>query len=117
MRLREVSLRALERAAEVMRPGISAGSFDADVRAVITDAGYENPLHIGHSIGTAIHEYPRLVAEETAVLESGMVLMVEPGAYVDGVGGVRLEWMFLVTPTGNEVLCPFEHVFRVGVGR
>jgi Xaa-Pro dipeptidase len=112
--LRDVSLRALEHAAEILRPGITAGSFDADVRAVITRAGFQNPLHIGHSIGTAIHEHPRLVAEETAVLESGMVLMVEPGAYVEGVGGVRLEWMFHVTPTGNTVLCPFEHVFAAG---
>jgi Xaa-Pro aminopeptidase len=109
--LHDVSLHALERAAEVMRPGVSAGDLDARVREVITAAGYTNLLHVGHSIGTDIHEFPRIVAEETAVLEPDMVLMIEPGAYVPGVGGVRLEWMFRVTRTGNEVLCPFEHVF------
>jgi Xaa-Pro dipeptidase len=101
--------RALERGIECLRPGITAGAFDAAVREVIQREGFAYPHHTGHGIGTSVHEYPRLVAEETATLEAGMVLLVEPGAYQPGVGGVRLEWMFLVTPDGNEVLSPFEH--------
>lgn len=100
---------ALETCCETLRPGISAGDLDRKARAVIEGAGYVNLLHTGHGIGTSVHEFPRIVGEETAVLKPGMVLMLEPGAYKPGVGGVRLEWMFLVTETGNEVLSPFEH--------
>src|SRR3712207_8642738 len=58
---------------------------------------------------TTLFRSPRLVPGNDAVLEPGMVLMVEPGAYEPGVGGVRLEWMFLVTESGSEVLSPYEH--------
>ena len=44
------------------------------------------------------------------MIREGMVLMLEPGAYAPGVGGVRLEWMYLVTATGNEVMSGFRHV-------
>ena len=103
---------ALERAVETLRPGITAAEFDAGVRGVIDAAGFLNPLHIGHGIGTSSHEYPRLVPHESGVLRPDMVLMVEPGAYRAGVGGVRLEWMFRVTETGNEVLSPYAHVLH-----
>jgi Xaa-Pro dipeptidase len=101
---------ALERAVEVIAPGMAAGEVDALVREPITRAGFANPLHIGHGIGTANFEYPRVVPGEPALLEPGMVLMIEPGAYAPGVGGVRLEWMFLVTDSGNEVMSTYEHV-------
>ena len=58
----------------------------------------------------APHESPRVVPGEETVIREGMVLMLEPGAYEPGVGGVRLEWMYLVTATGNEVLSGFPHV-------
>jgi Xaa-Pro aminopeptidase len=101
---------AIERAVEVIAPGRAAGEVDALVREPIVRAGFVNPLHIGHGIGTANFEYPRVVPGEPAVLEPGMVLMIEPGAYEPGIGGVRLEWMFLVTEHGNEVLSPYDHV-------
>ena len=110
LRLYETSRRALERAAEILRPGITAGDVDAEVRGVIEAAGLRDLLHVGHGIGTSSHEYPRLVREESCRLEPGMVLMVEPGAYDAAIGGVRLEWMFLVTEQANEVLSPFQHV-------
>ena len=56
-----------------------------------------------------MHEWPRIVPGETAAIREGMVLMLEPGAYAPGVGGVRLEWMYLVTASGNEVLSGFPH--------
>ncbi len=102
---------ALACAVEAIRPGVTAGELDALARAPIARAGFANPLHIGHGIGTANFEFPRIVPGERARLEPGMVLMIEPGAYAAGVGGVRLEWMFLVTETGNEVMSPYEHVF------
>ena len=71
--------------------------------------GSNNPLHLGHSIGTGVHEWPRIVPDQDVMLEPGMVLMLEPGAYEPEVGGVRLEWMYLVTATGNDVLSEFAH--------
>jgi Xaa-Pro aminopeptidase len=101
---------ALAVAAEVLRPGITAGALDAAVRGAIAAHGYDDPIHVGHGIGTASSEHPRIVPGADAVLAPEMVLMVEPGAYVAGVGGARLEWMFRVTATGNEVLSGFDHV-------
>ena len=116
LELRAAVERAIERACEVIRPGISAGALDALVREPIERAGYVDPLHIGHGIGTANFEFPRVVPGEPAPLEPGMVLMIEPGAYAPGVGGARLEWMFLVTENGNEVLSPYDVALRK-VGR
>ena len=112
LRLWTTAKRALGVAAERLRPGITAGDLDGEVRSVIETAGLSNPLHIGHGIGTSSHEWPRLVPGNPAVIEPGMVLMIEPGAYDPRIGGVRLEWMFLVTESGNEVLSPFEHVIE-----
>jgi Xaa-Pro aminopeptidase len=57
-------------------------------------------------VGLEIHEFPRLAAGETTVLDPGMVLTIEPGVYLPGQGGVRIEDMILVTKTGCEVLTP-----------
>jgi Xaa-Pro aminopeptidase len=114
LRLWRTSKDAVEVASERLRPGITAGDLDAAVRGVIESAGLVNPLHIGHGIGTSSHEWPRIVPGNPAVIEPGMVLMIEPGAYDPRIGGVRLEWMFLVTDTGAEVLSPFEHVLETG---
>jgi Xaa-Pro aminopeptidase len=112
LRLWTTSKQALGVAGERLRPGITAGELDAEVRAVIESAGFTDPLHVGHGIGTSSHEWPRIVPGNPAVIEPGMVLMIEPGAYDPRTGGVRLEWMFLVTDTGSEVLSPFEHVLE-----
>ena len=101
---------AVETAIDSVRPGITVGDLDATMRAVFDRHGVVDPIHMGHSIGTSVHEWPRIVPGETAVLREGMVLMLEPGAYAAGVGGVRLEWMYLVTASGNEVLSGFPHI-------
>ena len=101
---------AVETAIDSVRPGITVGDLDATMRAVFDRHGVVDPIHMGHSIGTSVHEWPRIVPGEPAVLREGMVLMLEPGAYAAGVGGVRLEWMYLVTASGNEVLSGFPHV-------
>jgi Xaa-Pro aminopeptidase len=77
------------------------------VYRVVEAAGYRNPIHIGHGIGVTNVERPRLVRGNDTVLEVGMVLMVEPGAYRAGVGGARLEQMFVLTEDGNDVLSPY----------
>ena len=113
MKLYTTTQRSIEVVRETLRPGITAAEFDRTVRAVFEDAGVSNPLHTGHGVGTGVHEWPRLVPDLDVVLEEGMVLMIEPGAYDPGVGGVRLEWMYLVTATGNEVLSGFRHALHV----
>jgi Xaa-Pro dipeptidase len=106
----EATEAAVQTALEQLRPGISMGDLDAAMRTATERRGGVNLIHNGHGIGTGAHESPRVVPGETATVREGMVLMLEPGAYAAGVGGVRLEWMYLVTATGNEVLSNFPHV-------
>jgi Xaa-Pro dipeptidase len=100
--------RGIECARTELRPGITAAAFDARLReAVRAGGGTAYAHHSGHAIGVSVHENPRLVPGDETVLEPGMVIMVEPSSYADGVGGARTEWMFLVTESGNEVISAF----------
>jgi Xaa-Pro dipeptidase len=114
MKLYRATQQSIEVILETLRPGISADEFDRGVRVVFERAGVHNPLHLGHGVGTGVHEWPRIVPGQDVMLEPGMVLMLEPGAYDPDVGGVRLEWMYLVTETGNEVLSEFAHTLHPG---
>ena len=107
---------ALEHALSIIRPGLTAAELDREIRGMVARVGYRYPHHTGHSIGTAVHEFPRIVSHDATPLEADMVLMVEPGAYDPEVGGVRTEWMIRVTPGGCEPLAPFEHVVSAGGG-
>jgi Xaa-Pro aminopeptidase len=101
-----VVLEAQRRALEAVRPGARAGAVDAAARGVIADAGYgEYFTHsVGHGLGLQVHEAPLLKPESEVVLQPGMVMTVEPGIYLPGWGGVRLEDDVLVTADGCEVL-------------
>lgn len=87
-------------------PGKTGKEVDEVVRQFLTEAGYgENFGHgLGHSVGLAIHEGPNLNTREERLLEPGMIVTVEPGIYLPGWGGVRIEDMVLVTEDGCEVL-------------
>lgn len=98
---------ALALAEAEVRPGLSVAALDGMVRGFMADRGYSYPHHTGHGIGASVHEWPRLVPDEPALIERDMVLMVEPGTYVPGLGGVRCEFMLRVTATGCENLTPF----------
>ena len=104
--------RAAQRAAlRVIRPGVAAARVDAAARKVISDAGYGRQFAhgLGHGVGLEVHEGPVLSPRSKDRLRAGMVVTVEPGIYLPGVGGVRVEDMVLVTREGGRVLT---HVTR-----
>jgi len=110
-RLYRVVQAAQAEAIRLLRPGAVAEEVDAAARAVIADAGFGKFFGhgLGHGIGLEVHEGPRLAPGSKAVLRAGMVVTVEPGIYVPGWGGVRLEDDVLVTRHGAQVLT---HVSR-----
>ncbi|HEX4607640.1 MAG TPA: Xaa-Pro peptidase family protein [Urbifossiella sp.] len=99
-------LAAQDAAVAALRHGVAAKDVDAAARKSLTAAGYgENFTHgLGHGIGLEIHEAPRIRANSTDVLEAGMVVTIEPGVYIPGWGGVRIEDDFLIQRDGCQRL-------------
>jgi len=92
-----------------VRPGAVASEVDATCRTLISDAGYGERFEhsTGHGVGLDIHEAPWVAARGDAILEPGVVVTVEPGVYVAGIGGVRIEDTLVVTDNGAERLTNF----------
>jgi Xaa-Pro aminopeptidase len=108
-RVREVHdlvRRAQQAGVEAVEPGVTAGAVDAAAREVIADAGYADQFvhRTGHGVGLAVHEAPYIVGDNDRELEPGMVFSVEPGVYLDGEFGVRIEDLVVVTEDGCERL-------------
>jgi len=100
------------------KPGVAAQKVDRAARKVITEAGYgEYFIHrAGHGLGLDIHEGPYMAEGNTLILEPGMVFTVEPGIYVPGKGGARVEDNVVITETGADVLTTYPRALRI-IGR
>ncbi len=118
-RIAEVVAQANAAGRVAARPGLAAGAVDAAARGVIAEAGYgEFFIHrTGHGLGRDTHEPPYIYAENAQPLAPGMTFTVEPGIYLPGRGGVRIEDDVLVTAEGAESLSDLPRELRVLEGR
>ena len=109
-------MRAAQQAGfEAVRPGAACQDVDRAARAVIGDAGYGELFthRTGHGIGVTVHEPPYIVEGETQPLRPGMCFSIEPGIYVPGSFGVRIEDIVTVTEAGGRRLNDSPHELQI----
>lgn len=102
----EAVLEAQEAGVAAVKPGVTCADVDEAARSILRRAGLAKYFthSTGHGLGLEIHESPRLAAGQTQELKPGMVVTVEPGIYIAGKFGIRIEDMVMVTERGNKVL-------------
>ena len=102
----DIVLTAQQKAIAMIRPGVKCSQIDKIARTYIEKQGYGNYFthNLGHGIGIDCHENPRLSPQDDTILQKGMVVSVEPGIYIEGLGGVRIEDDILVGEDGAIVL-------------
>jgi Xaa-Pro aminopeptidase len=106
--LYDAVLEAQMTAIEAVRPGVTSAQVDGAAREVLKRHGLDRHFvhSTGHGLGLEIHESPRIGKKDQTKLTAGMVITIEPGAYIDSFGGVRIEDTVLVTANGCEILTP-----------
>lgn len=111
-------LRANRAAVAAVKAGASGKAVDAVARDMIDEAGYKEHFGhgLGHGVGLEVHEGPSLSSLSGDTLEAGMVVTVEPGVYLPGFGGIRIEDLVVVTKDGCEVLTSFPRDRLIEVG-
>ena len=114
-RIYDIVLNAQETAQASVAPGVRCSHVDAVARDIITEAGYGECFghSTGHGVGIDIHEEPRVSSRSDQVLVPGNIVTVEPGIYVPGLGGVRIENTCVVTDTGVRALCSASKELRI----
>jgi Xaa-Pro aminopeptidase len=114
-RMYRAVLEAQLAAIAAVRPGVTAGHVDRVARRVLKAKGLDRAFvhSTGHGLGLEIHEPPRLGKKEKTRLEPGMAITIEPGVYLEGFGGIRIEDTVVVTSTGCEVLTPTAKELRI----
>lgn len=102
----EIVLRANRAGRDSVQPGVQAGAVDRAAREVIDAAGYGHAFvhRTGHGLGLEAHEAPYIYDGNELILKAGMTFTVEPGVYLPGKGGIRIEDDVVVTETGRESL-------------
>lgn len=103
------ALKAQLAAIEKVKAGVPAKEVDLTARNIIKDAGYGDyfPHRLGHGLGASVHEFPSITETNEMALQENMVFTIEPGIYVPGVAGVRIEDDIVVTKDGYEILTEF----------
>jgi Xaa-Pro aminopeptidase len=101
-------LEAQQAAVDAVKPNATCGEVDEAARAVLRRAGLAKYFthSTGHGVGLEIHEFPRVAARQETKLQPGMAITIEPGVYLPGRFGIRIEDMVAVTATGRRVLTP-----------
>jgi len=110
-----IVLEAQEKAISMIKPGVCCHDVDDAARTIIGNAGYGEYFGhgLGHSVGLFIHEEPRFSKLDNTILKPGMVITVEPGIYLPGEGGVRIEDLIAVTEDGYHNLTSADKSFMV----
>lgn len=110
-----VVLQAELAAVDAVKPGVTAAQLDQTSRQVIEDAGYGQFFthRLGHGLGVSVHEFPSLHGANHMAMEAGMVFTIEPGIYVPGKVGVRIEDDVAVTENGVEVLTKYPKELQI----
>ncbi|POZ91574.1 Xaa-Pro peptidase family protein [Petrotoga sp. SL27] len=111
----QIVLEANLKAIEKIKPGLKASEIDSTTRSYIESKGYGKYFthRTGHGVGIEVHEKPYISSNSEEILIPGMIFSIEPGVYLPGVGGVRIEDLVLVTDDGCEVLNKYPKDFLV----
>ena len=102
--LYSIVLNAQKTAQAAVRPGITAGELDAAARQIITESGYGDYFthRLGHGLGRSVHEFPNIAPGVTIPIQTGMCFSIEPGVYIEGTAGIRIEDCLVVTDKGAD---------------